>query len=142
MDDWLIVLDGDTYIIEHSPTVRDELENTDALCASYAAEEYMPDQEMAVARMQDLPSVYRTAITCMYRVIPDLAYEHTHHSISGTVDGEKVWLWGHPQAVDPLDLSQMLVVRHRNHLRSEERRRQAAAYYHDREEYKIEVYPG
>ena len=142
MEDWLIVLDGDSYIVEHSPMVRESLEKTDALCASYAAEEYMPEPEMAVARMMDLASVNRTPITCIYRVIPDLAYEHTHHSISGTIAGEKVWVWGHPEAVDPLNLSQILVVRHRNHLRTEERRRQAAAYYHDREEYKIEVYPG
>lgn len=146
MEDWFIVLDGDTYIVEHSPMVREELERTDALCANYAAEEYMdphnPEMPMAVARMQDLPSVTRTSITCMYRVIPDLAYEGTHYSISGTIGGEKVWVWGHPQAADPLDLSQFLVVRHRNQLRTDERRRQAAAYYEDREKFGIEVHPG
>lgn len=143
MEDWIVVLDGDCYIRHvNKERVRWELENTDLHVAEYAAEEYMdphnPDQPLDIALHRHLETVFQTPVRCVYRALPNLRHEGTHYSVCGEVDGEKTWLWGHKDQVDALRLTEDLVVRHRNALRTVERRLAAATYYEQREILQIE----
>lgn len=144
-EDWLLILDADCYITEHSDMLRYDLERTDKPAANVAVEEHMdphdPDTPMVIADTVSLPESWRSKVTLLYRLLPEMAYEGTHYSVSGRWNGEKVWLWGHPAAVDPFDASHAVVVRHRNILRSKRRREQAAAYYSQRDMLGIEERP-
>lgn len=143
--DWLLILDADCYIAEHSDLVRHDLEHSTAVCANVAVEEHLdphnPDAPIAIAQTQSLPESWRSPITLLYRLLPDMKYEGTHYSLSGTHQGQKTWLWGHPLAEEPIDATHGLVVVHRNILRSKRRREQAAAYYAKRDASGAEVRP-
>lgn len=145
MEDWLLVLDGDTYISNCGPRVRDDLEKSTALTASFVVQEYMdvlnPAMPIRLALKTSLPNVGQSRITLLYRCVPGIRYEGTHYSICGEVDGVTTWLWGHDGAVDPMRIDEDLVIRHRNMLRPARRREQAAAYYTTREELQIEARP-
>lgn len=146
MLDWLIVLDGDEYIVDHAADFRDQLERTDRHVATYALQEYLdpnrPEMPLNVARMRSLPDVWQVPIRSIYRALPGLTYRGTHYSVAGEIDGTTTWLWGHPAQVPELDLSSFLRVRHRNPLRPLQRRQQAAGYYRARDELRIEQSPG
>lgn len=146
MRDWLIVLDGDEYIVDHAVDFRDQLERTDRLVATYALQEYMdpdrPEMPLNVARMRSLPNVWQVPIRSIYRALPGLSYRGTHYAIGAEIDGRTTtWLWGHPDQVPELDLTAFLRVRHRNPLRPMLRREQAAGYYRARDEMRIEQPP-
>lgn len=146
-EDWLLVIDGDMYIRHlERDRLMEALAATDRLAASYALEEYMdmhnPDQPMDVARTMLLDNVFQSPLTTLYRAVPGMRYEGSHHSLAADIDGERVWLWGHPEKVEPLHVMDMLVVRHRNVLRTQWRRKQAADYYEQRDRLEIEHIPG
>lgn len=142
MTDWIIVLDGDQYIRHVKPdVVRAQLEATDKHVAEVILEEYMdphnPDQPLDVARHRFLGSVFHTQLRCMFRCLPDLGYEGAHYCVRGFPDGEKTWLWGNKDMVEAERVEE-LVIRHRNVLRTAERRQQAAWYYEQRDRLGIE----
>lgn len=143
MRDWIIVLDGDEYIRSADrDLIRHELATTDLHVAEYGLEEYIdPHDEEAplnIAAIREIPMVHRTPIRSMYRALPGLRYERTHFTVAGEVNGETVWLWGDPRKQEALRLSDALIVRHRNRLRTKERRYQAAMYYEERDRLRIE----
>lgn len=146
MEDWVVVLDGDQYIRHvNKVAVRNQLKLTDKHVAELVVEEYMdphnPDQPLDIARHRFLGSVHHTYVRQMYRCLPNLGYEGAHYCVHGDVDGVKTWLWGHPEMVEAERIEDHLIVRHRNILRTAERRQQAAFYYEQRDRLRIEVPP-
>jgi hypothetical protein len=146
MRDWLLVLDGDCVVVEHSDLLQSDLERTEAHTAQVLVEEHHdpldPDLPIKVAGLVPIANVSRTPITLLYRCLHNIRYEGTHYSIRGEdFDGETFWLWGHDDAVDPFDATSDLVVQHRNIRRPARRREQAAEYYATRELLELEVRP-
>ena len=143
MEDWIFVLDADEYIVHVDPTFRDELAATEEHIVGHALEEYLDPyvalgQDGGVARFTTLPTTWRVDLRGFYRALPGLSYVGTHFTIGGYVDGEWVWLWGHPDKVPQRDLREMLIVRHENPRRVALRRELAAGYYAARDELGIE----
>lgn len=145
MVDWLLVIDADCYVTEYSDLLKYDLERCVEHCATINAEEHLdpldPAAPLAVAHTVSLAETWRSPVTLLYRCLPDLRYEGTHYSLSGTVGGEKVWLWGHDRAEQPFDARHALTVRHRNVLRPVRRREQASTYYARRDKLGIEERP-
>lgn len=146
MQDWLLILDGDCYITDHSDLLHASLERCEQHCANVAVEEHMdandPRFPVKVANTMSIPSTWRSPVTLLYRMIPDLAYHGTHYSLGGEIDGKRVWLWGHGSAVEPADMRHAIVVRHRNIERPKRRQEQAASYYQKRDHLGLETRPG
>jgi len=145
MLDWLLVMDADCIIIERSDLLKHDLEHCEQHSASVAVEEHMdphdPRFPMSIAQDVSLETSWRSPVTLLYRMLPNLAYEGTHYSLAGDVDGQRTWLWGHDSAVQPYDATHDIVVRHRNTERPLFRQEQAAAYYATRERLKVETRP-
>lgn len=146
MKDWLLIIDADCLVIEHSPFLRHDLESCPQYAARVAVEETMDPLDeaapLAIAHMTSLPDSWRSPVTLLFRVLHDMRYEGTHYSLSGNLsNGTKLWLWGHPQAEQPFDATHSLAIRHRNVLRPKYRREQAATYYRQRDKLGIEERP-
>jgi hypothetical protein len=145
MHDWLLVLDADCVIIEHSDFLKEDLERCDEHSAAVGVEERLdPADEhfpMALAADVSIESSWRTPVTLLYRLLPNMRYYGTHYSLAGDVDGRRVWLWGHDSAVQPFGVTGGLVIRHRNTERPRHRQEQAAAYYATRDRLNIEQRP-
>lgn len=146
MTDWVFICDADCYVIEASEHLKADLARTEEHAASVMVEEHMdhadPDFSVDVAKTLSLPSTWRSPVTLLYRLLPEMSYQGTHYSLGGTIDGRRVWLWGHPKAVGPADLRQGIVIKHRNVERPKRRQEQAASYYARRDSSGVEVRPG
>jgi hypothetical protein len=145
MRDWLFICDADCYVVESSEFLKHDLERTEHHCASVLVEEHMDSASegfnVDIAKQVSLPSNWRSPVTLLYRLLPKMAYQGTHYSLGGEVDGKHVWLWGHDHAETPADLRQGIVVKHRNVERPKRRQEQAAAYYAARDRLKLEQRP-
>jgi len=145
MKDWLLILDADCCVIEHSDLLKYDLERSEQHCASVLVEETMDPHDvrfpMRVAVDRSIPAAWRTSVTLLYRMLPNLAYHGTHYSVAGDIDGRRVWLWGNGGAIDPFDATHAITIRHRNTERPLRRQEQAAAYYATRDRLQIEPHP-
>lgn len=145
MKDWLLVCDADCVITQVSPFLRHDLELCEEHAATVEVQEHLdvlnPAAPVAVAHMVSTPETSASGVTLFYRVLPGMRYEGTHYSLSGSVNGQKTWLWGHPNAVQPFDARHALTMRHRNTHRPIRRREQASAYYETRDSLGTEARP-
>lgn len=144
-EDWMLILDGDEYVVEVASNFRERVAALKEDALEFGLQEYVdvndPEAKIRVATHMSMPDVWTVPLRAMYRVLPEMAYEHSHASIRGIVDGEKRWLWGHPKMVPAANMMHELVVRHRNPLRAQFRKQQSAAYYAERDRLGIELAP-
>lgn len=135
MEDWVLVFDADCHVMQAYPDiVRSDLEQTDLHVATWTwldGQDMLADPGVAeLARTIDVDTEWTHRVRHIYRAIPDLAYGPTHYSVSGTVDGETVWLRGAPidQIQPALHLGKALVAHHRRASRAKVRQDAQAGY--------------
>lgn len=150
--DWVLVCDGDYHVTRCDPeSVRGALEDTELNVASYLLADSMDPLGMgpgmaATAARVEVQSQWQLATRDIFRWTDDLAYGPAHYTVSGTYNGEHLWLKGPEMLgdgsatrIEPcLDLGDRLVAVHRSKDRIQLRRQAADAYYRRRDEHGIE----
>ena len=147
-DDWVLAFDADCHVFKCDQIrVRGELENTDALLASYTflnVEDAFVNPDLARLSSVDDFSTESTGRTRdIYRWHPSLLYGPQHWVVSREFDGERLWLRHSKDGVDSHDLDASLVVYHRSRDRAKVRQDAQQGYYDARELHGVEeMLPG
>lgn len=145
-DDWLLVLDADCVVSHVGEMLRSDLEQADtpvAVCDVIDSLDPGASEAMTeFVRTHMAPANWVTKGRLLYRNLDDLAYGPRHYLLSATWQGERAWLWGHPEyhdnCLDACDVGQQLLITHRNRFRAAERMSRAGDYYRLRDELEIE----
>lgn len=142
--DWVVVVDADQYLMKlNAEALRWDLANTELHVATYTVldgRDQLADEQVArLARADVLDTEWTTRVHCAYRWSPELRYGPLHWSVSTVIDGERRWLWGPREKLEPaLHLNASLVFYHRTEDRALIRKTAQGGYYETRESQGIE----
>lgn len=142
-DDWLLVIDADEVVTPARGDCHRMLSETELDVATYGLtntiDPLRSEQDEFIAKRcaGGLESV--SPVPGLLRALPSLRYESNHYTVT---DGNRVLCPLSPISEDALDLTGIVRVEHRKHLRDEFRAARAATFYAVREATQIErVHP-